>query len=109
MGSHGLAEVGGIIRHCIRNADVSARYGGEEFISYLAETDQAGAHMAAERIRKSIEEHTFVLDDVSIGVNISIGVSTAPQHGTTLKELVGKADAALYKAKETGRNRVCLA
>ncbi len=109
MGSHVLAEVGGIIRHCIRNADVSARYGGEEFISYLAETDQAGAHMAAERIRKSIEEHTFVLDDVSIGVNISIGVSTAPQHGTTLKELVGKADAALYKAKETGRNRVCLA
>lgn len=109
MGSHVLAEVGGIIRHCIRNADVSARYGGEEFISYLAETDQAGAHMAAERIRKSIEDHTFVLDDVSIGVNISIGVSTAPQHGTTLKELVGKADAALYQAKETGRNRVCIA
>lgn len=109
MGSHVLAEVGGIIRQCIRSADVSARYGGEEFITYLAETDQVGAHLVAERIRVSIEKHTFVLDDVSIGVNISIGVSTAPQHGTSIKELVGRADTALYHAKETGRNRVCLA
>lgn len=109
MGSHVLAEVGAIIRRCIRSADVSARYGGEEFITYLAETDQVGAHLAAERIRASIEKHTFVLDDVSIEVNISIGVSTAPRHGTTVDQLVGSADAALYHAKETGRNRVCLA
>ncbi|NNF11835.1 MAG: GGDEF domain-containing protein [Gemmatimonadetes bacterium] len=109
MGSHVLAEVGEIIRRCIRSADVSARYGGEEFVTYLAETDQPGARLAAERIRTSIEEHTFVLDDVSIGVHISIGVSTAPQHGASIMELVGAADAALYRAKETGRNRVCLA
>lgn len=109
MGSHVLAEVGGIIRHCIRSADVSARYGGEEFVTYLAETDRDGALLAAERIRTAIESHAFVLDDVSIGVTISIGVSTAPVHGTTIKDLVGAADKALYKAKETGRNRVCVA
>lgn len=109
MGSHVLAEVGGIIRQCIRAADVSARYGGEEFVTYLAESDTQGALLAAERIRSVMEEHIFVLDDVSIGVTISIGVATAPGHGTTVKELVGAADEALYRAKETGRNRVCVA
>lgn len=108
MGSHVLAEVGGIIRHCIRSADVSARYGGEEFVTYLAETDGEGARVAAERIRKAIEGHGFVLDDVSISVTISIGVATAPEHGTTVEGLVGAADEALYRAKETGRNRVCV-
>lgn len=108
MGSHVLAEVGGIIRHCIRSADVSARYGGEEFVTYLAETDGEGARVAAERIRQAIEAHRFVLDDVSIGVTISIGVATAPEDGTAVEGLVGAADQALYRAKETGRNRVCV-
>ncbi|MDX1494301.1 MAG: GGDEF domain-containing protein [Longimicrobiales bacterium] len=108
MGSHVLAEVGGIIRHCIRSEDVSARYGGEEFITYLAETGSEGARLCAERIRAAIEDHVFVLDDVSIRVTISIGTATAPGNGTSIKELVGRADEALYKAKETGRNRVCV-
>lgn len=108
MGSHVLAEVGDIIRSCIRSGDVSARYGGEEFVTYLTETETEGALVAAERIREAIEEHRFVLDDVSIGVTISIGVSTAPGHGTTVQSLVGAADEALYRAKETGRNRVCV-
>lgn len=109
LGSHVLAEVGGIIRHEIRSADVSARYGGEEFLSYLAETDTQGAGLAAERVRSAIEAHAFVLDDVSIRVTISIGIASAPGHGKTTKELVAEADRALYRAKETGRNRVCTA
>jgi two-component system cell cycle response regulator len=108
MGSHVLEEVGGIIRDCIRSGDVSARYGGEEFVTYLAETDTEGARVAAERIRTAIEQHAFVLDDVSIGVTISIGVATAPKDGTSVERLVGAADQALYRAKETGRNRVCV-
>ncbi len=109
MGSHVLAEVGRILRNDIRSADVSARYGGEEFVTYLAETDAQGAELVAERIRSAIEGHAFVLDDVSIRVTISIGVAAAPRHGTTIKELVGTADRELYRAKETGRNRVCVA
>lgn len=109
MGSHVLAEVGKVIRDGIRSADVSARYGGEEFISYLAETDTEGAELAAERIRSAMEAHAFVLDDVSIGITISIGVATAPGHGTSIETLVAAADRALYRAKETGRNRVCVA
>ena len=108
MGSHVLAEVGVIIRGQVRGEDVSARYGGEEFVTYLAETDTAGGELVAERIRRAIESHAFALDDVSIGVTISIGVATAPRDGTSLKELVGAADKALYRAKESGRNRVCV-
>jgi len=109
MGSHVLAEVGRIIRHGIRAADVSARYGGEEFVTYLAEADTPGAQLAAERIRSAIEAHEFVLDESSIRVTISIGVSTAPAHGRSIKELVAEADRALYRAKESGRNQVCTA
>jgi two-component system cell cycle response regulator len=109
MGSHVLSEVGRIIRDGMRIADVAARYGGEEFVSYLAETDTGGAELAAERVRAAIEGHEFVLDEVRVRVTISIGISTAPLHGGTLKDLVGTADVALYRAKASGRNRVCVA
>ncbi len=109
MGSHVLAEVGRLIQQCIRVSDVSARYGGEEFLSYLAETDTKGAEVAAERIRSGIEAFSFTLDDVSIQVTISIGIAVAPMHGKSIKALVAAADQALYQAKGTGRNRVCIA
>lgn len=109
MGSHVLAEVGGVIRECSRSADISARYGGEEFVSYLSETASEGAEVAAERLRAAIEAHPFRLDDVSARVTISIGVATAPKDGSSVTALVGVADRALYRAKESGRNRVCVA
>ncbi len=109
MGSHVLAEVGRLIRQSIRISDVSARYGGEEFLSYLAETDVKGSQRAAEHIRAAIDTHAFTLDQVTVPVTISIGIAVAPQHGKTIKTLVAAADRALYRAKETGRNRVCTA
>ena len=109
MGSHVLAEVGRLIRQSFRNSDVSARYGGEEFLSYLAETDTTGAELVGERVRSEIEAFPFILDEVSIHVTISIGIAVAPRHGENIKTLVAAADQALYRAKETGRNRVCIA
>lgn len=109
MGSHVLSEVGGIIQRALRIADVTARYGGEEFLGYLAETDIPGVELVAERIRAAVEAHPFMLDDVTISVQISIGIAVAPEHGTDIKSLVAAADRALYRAKETGRNRVCVA
>jgi diguanylate cyclase (GGDEF)-like protein len=106
MGSHVLAEVGRLIRESIRGSDVSARYGGEEFVGYLADTNAAGAVQAAERIRRSIETHPFTLDGRTIRVTISIGIAGCPEHGRDIKSLVGSADRALYRAKESGRNRV---
>lgn len=108
MGSHVLTEVGRLIRESIRGSDVAARYGGEEFVAYLAESDTAGAVPAAERIRRSIEAHTFSSDGRSARVTISIGIAGFPEHGEDLRTLVGSADRALYRAKESGRNRICI-
>lgn len=108
MGSHVLSEVGRLIRETVRAVDVSARYGGEEFVSYLAEARADGAAQAAERIRSAIEAHPFTLDGATIRVTISIGVATYPEHGRDIKSLVARADKALYRAKESGRNRVCV-
>lgn len=108
MGSHVLAEVGAIIARSTRGADVAARYGGEEFVAYLPETDSAGAIQVADRIRSNVEEATFTMDGQSARVTISIGVALFPVHGRDLLTLVRRADRALYRAKEEGRNRVCL-
>jgi diguanylate cyclase (GGDEF)-like protein len=107
-GSHVLSEAGRLIRQSIRAADVSARYGGEEFVAYLAEVRAEGAVQVAERIRRAIEAHPFALDGPAIRVTISVGVAVSPAHGRDIKTLVGRADRALYRAKEAGRNRVCL-
>ncbi|HEV8700492.1 MAG TPA: GGDEF domain-containing protein [Candidatus Polarisedimenticolia bacterium] len=108
MGSHVLSEVGRLIRGSIREDDVSARYGGEEFLAYLPERGADEALQAAERIRRAIESASIELDGVKVGVTISIGIATFPDHGEDIKSLVGRADQALYRAKRAGRNLVRL-
>ena len=108
MGSHVLAEVGRLIARSIRGADVAARYGGEEFVAYLPEADGAGAVQVAERIRMAIESTGFALDGQTARATISVGIALFPGHGGELKALVARADRALYRAKEEGRNRVVL-
>ncbi|MGS7252155.1 diguanylate cyclase [Pseudomonas anuradhapurensis] len=104
-GDHALREVAKTIEACIRRpADLAARYGGEEFQVVLPETDLAGAHWLAERIRASVEALTPFADDThSVTVSIGIGVS-GTQHD--LARVLGAADEALYRAKAKGRNRV---
>jgi len=92
-----LANVGALIRKEIREADFAARYGGEEFLVILAETEQCGACLGVERIRRTVEQKA--------GVTISIGV-TSYRFGMTVAQLLKEADDALYRAKDNGRNRV---
>jgi diguanylate cyclase (GGDEF)-like protein len=93
-----LCEVADTTLKEIRETDLVARYGGEEFLILLPDTDITHAHETAERIRKAVEKKTKV--------TVSLGVSTL-QHGMREKEeLIDKADTALYKAKQKGRNRV---
>jgi two-component system cell cycle response regulator len=106
MGSHVLQEVGRLIHESTRAVDVTARYGGEEFVAYLPEATTQTAHQVAERIRTAIERHPFTLDGATIRVTISIGIAFHPEHGRDIRSLVSRADRALYRAKETGRNRV---
>ncbi len=95
----------------VRNTDVLARYGGEEFILLLPETIQQGAAILAERIRQTVSELKIDADGKVLRVTISLGVTTYdPGKGMKKsEEIIQSADQALYKSKETGRNKVTLA
>ena len=108
VGDQVLQHVSRIARSVLRGYDVLARYGGEEFIALLSETNQSQALLLAERLRKMVEQRPLVLDDGdAIKVTISVGVSQA-RAPYDKKELISQADQALYRAKETGRNKVIL-
>lgn len=93
----------------LRAHDIAARYGGEEFMVLLPETNVEGAIIAAERVRQAIESTDFAPHGCPRRVTISIGIAQFPVCGNTAEELVKQADEALYRAKQTGRNRACLA
>ena len=84
-----------------------ARYGGEELAILLPAVGMAGALRVAEEIREAVEHLTIAFGDKRLGVTVSIGVASCPLHGLGPAELVAAADAALYRAKSEGRNRVC--
>ena len=92
-----------------RSTDIAARWGGEEFAVLLQNTILDGAVLVAEDIRKNIESTVIPGsdEDVDYNVTISIGVATMlPENNTNIPNLILQADKALYKAKDTGRNRV---
>jgi len=90
----------------IRNADIVARYGGEEFVLLLHESTPEGAKAVAEKIRESFAQKTLLLNGKHIHKTVSIGISFFPENAKALREAIKYADVALYKAKESGRNRV---
>lgn len=102
-----LKEAARIMKGSIREIDLAARYGGEEFSMILPETDAAGALVVAERIRKKIEDSTFKAYDESIKATISIGIAMYPEDAKSADDLIERSDAALYKAKRSGKNVVC--
>jgi diguanylate cyclase (GGDEF)-like protein len=103
-----LAGVAGVIKWKLRETDMIARYGGEEFCVLATGTEQAGALLLAERLRKLVDGEAFKHDGLRLMVTVSIGVSTwTALYKDDFEELIRRADAALYRAKEQGRNRVC--
>ncbi|WP_457568709.1 diguanylate cyclase [Desulfurobacterium sp.] len=101
-----LKEVVDKIRSLIRSSDILIRYGGEEFIIYLPHTTASDALKLAERIRKNIEDMVIeVPGGKKVKVTVSLGVAQR-EPGESLEEVIKKADEALYRAKESGRNRV---
>jgi diguanylate cyclase (GGDEF)-like protein len=87
-----------------RNADVSARIGGEEFALILPETQVEGALIVAEKIKEAIRTSP----DFENPITVSMGISVLTKKGTQADELIREADIALYEAKHTGRNRICV-
>lgn len=102
-----LRSIGTLIRENIREIDIAGRYGGEEFCVILPDTDSQGARYAAERIRQGAESASIKAYDTTVKITVSIGIATFPQDGFKAKEIIDKADSALYRAKDEGRNRIC--
>jgi len=105
-GDVALARVGTVLKESIRDVDRAGRYGGEEFAVVLPETPLAAALVVAERIRARMEGEKLPVKSGEASVTLSIGVAERPTHAATAAEIVAVADAALYDAKEEGRNKV---
>jgi len=104
-----LSELGTLLSKTCRSFDFISRNGGEEFTVLLLDCASQQAVETAERIRKTIELYKFVLlDGKKINITASIGVATYPDTRTDLQALINQADAALYIAKHSGRNKVVL-
>ncbi|MDP2932445.1 MAG: diguanylate cyclase [Chloroflexota bacterium] len=101
-----LKEIGLYIRDSIREVDAGFRYGGDEFAVIMPQTPIKGAHNVAERLRHRIAAR---VDLKGIPVTGSIGVAAWPTDGVMREEIIRAADVALYRAKETGKNRICWA
>ncbi|MFN8944415.1 MAG: diguanylate cyclase [Pseudobdellovibrionaceae bacterium] len=109
FGSYVISEVGRLIKIATRNIDIPARYGGDEFLIVLTETHELGAMQFCERLQKTIQETTFKQGHDEMNLTISMGIAlTNPGENITAREVVRRADHALYRAKEEGRNRICV-
>ena len=108
-GDEVLRRVSAVVAASIRDVDTAARFGGEEFIVLMPETPLHAAVEVAERIRTSVAGLQVLWRGEPIPVRVSVGVSSAPERVKHPHELLGSADAALYRAKEAGRDRVIAA
>jgi len=113
-GNETLEELGGVITSALRAGDVAARFGGEEFAAFLLDADYAQASVAAERVRAAVEQYGFPATrrgstevERKHHMTISIGIAAFPLDARDPVQLVELADSALYRAKRSGRNRVC--
>jgi diguanylate cyclase (GGDEF)-like protein len=104
-----LVEVARRLVENTRGVDLVARYGGEEFGLVLPRTEHTGALQAAEHVRSVVAATPVVIGDESIPVTVSVGVACHPTDGDTVQAVLAAADAALYEAKRTGKNRVVAA
>lgn len=105
-----LRETAAFLLKSVRSEDIVCRFGGEEFVVILPVADLKVSQARAERIRARLREMTVMHQGQSMGiVTVSVGVAELPQHGASAKELLEAADAALYRAKREGRDRVAVA
>jgi diguanylate cyclase (GGDEF)-like protein len=108
-GDNVLKAVSGALRGAIRDIDQASRYGGEEFAVILPHTTVEGGARLAERLRQAIAERVAnAPDGRQIRITASFGVAGLPAHAATQVELIATADAALYRAKQSGKNRVAV-
>ena len=110
VGDQVLREVGVRLQNAVRSTDVVGRYGGEEFLVVLNDCEPFDIMRHAERVRRSVMSTAFQTDAGFLNVSVSIGATSVPARpeSLSLEQIVKQADEALYQAKDTGRNRVCI-
>lgn len=108
IGDYALKEIAQRTDQCKRDGDLLFRYGGEEFVVLLRDTDLEGAQLLAERIRSCIASVPCACAGIELDITVSIGISSLRKHDNPLS-LFARADQALYSAKNSGRNQVCIA
>ena len=105
-----LRAAGELMKRHIRSSDVVCRYGGEEFLVVMPEAGVDIARERGEALRRAVQELDISHEGMALGeVTVSLGIAMFPQHGSSVAELVAAADAALYDAKNRGRNRLVVA
>jgi diguanylate cyclase (GGDEF)-like protein len=108
VGDDVLVEVAQLLQHALRDSDLIGRYGGEEFLALLPMTNLIEAQVLAERLREQVANSEKIKLKHGFGVTVSIGVAQITERDSQ-KQLIQRADEALYRAKAAGRNRVELA
>jgi diguanylate cyclase (GGDEF)-like protein len=104
-GDEVLKKIANIMQKSIRKMDMAARYGGEEFVLYLHQVDREKAKQMAERLRLIIEQTRFEFGGKEVGITASLGIACYPSDGRETRDLLERADEALYRSKQGGRNR----
>ncbi len=105
-----LAQVGNFLRTHVRSSDATCRYGGEEFILILPEASRKITQIRAEQMREDTRHlHVQFEGQTLEAITLSLGIAVFPDHGSTNAAILGAADAALYRAKREGRDRVVVA
>jgi len=109
QGDDALVTVARIMREGVRTVDVAARYGGEEFVLILPETDRKGAYEVADKIRVTVSDYETRLPNQkkSVSFTVSGGVASTEDGPQNEEALVQLADQCLYRAKKSGKNRIC--
>lgn len=112
QGDDVLRSIANVLLVESRDGDVVGRYAGDEFVMLLSGVDVAQAAEVAERVRARVDEMRIPVrgaEEGHVGVSLSIGIASAPQHGVIFESLFAAADRALYEAKRRGRNTVAVA
>jgi two-component system cell cycle response regulator len=107
VGDTVLRELASVLRDVVRTTDLPARYGGEEFIVFLPQTRLPEASIVGERLRKAVERQPFAAPSPLLRCTVSVGIADfRPGSEGSEREIIARADQALYEAKRGGRNRV---
>jgi diguanylate cyclase (GGDEF)-like protein len=109
-GSKVLVEMAQLLLRNLREVDIVARYGGDEFVVVLPQTSVPITRKIVERVQESLRKNEFLKEDgLRLKLSASFGIAGFPEHAKNKTDLIRLADQAMYRAKETGRDRICIA